>query len=310
MSNSDPKRRAAAPSGAAWAPLRAVQAFAAVVQAGSVVAAGRELGVTASAVSHLLRQLEQRLGARLFTRDGRGLTTTSEGDRLAAAVGPALRTIDASLRSFSRRSSELRISTLSTFAVRWLIPRLSAFQELHPEIELYLSTSTRPVDLSAERFDCAIRLGDGAWVDVVAEELYREELVPACSPQWLTARHLASPQQLARATLLHSQARRGDWAAWLAAAGVRGVDTRKGPVFETRALTIQAAIARMGIAVIDPRFIEAELAVRQLVVPFAPRVGLREGYWLVWQRGTESARPLSAFRRWLVAEFAKPGRDG
>jgi len=292
------------------APLRAVQAFAAVVRAGSVVAAGRELGVTASAVSHLLRQLERRLGARLFTRDGRGLTPSAEGERLAAAVGPALNTIDASLRSFSRRSSELRISTLSTFAVRWLIPRLSRFQALHPEIELFLSTSSRSVDLSTERFDCAIRLGDGAWSDVVAEELYREELVPACSPHWLSARRLGNPQQLTRATLLHSQARRGDWAAWLAAAGVRGIDTLRGPVFETRALTIQAAIGRMGIAVIDPRFIESEVAAQQLVVPFGPRVGLRQGYWLVWRRAEESARPMGAFRRWLVAEFAKPGRDG
>jgi len=297
--------RAAAP----WAPLRSVQAFAAVVEAGSVVAAGRTLGVTPSAVSHLLRQLEQRLGARLFTREGRGLTTTVEGERLAAAVGPALRTIDASLQSFSRRGSELRISTVSTFAVRWLIPRLSRFQNLHPEIELFLSTSSRPVDLSTERFDCAIRLGDGAWTDVVAEELYREELVPACSPQWLSGRRLTMPRQLPRATLLHSQARRDDWATWLAAAGLAGVDTRKGPVFETRALTIQAAIARMGIAVIDPRFIEAELAARQLVVPFGPNVGLRHGYWLVWRRGEERGRALSAFRRWLIGEFAKPALD-
>jgi len=54
----------------------------------------------------------------------------------------------------------------------------------------------------------------------------------------------------------------------------------------------------------------APLAARQLVVPFTPRVGLRQGYWLVWRRGMESARPLAAFRGWLAAEFAKPGRDG
>jgi DNA-binding transcriptional LysR family regulator len=297
------------PFAASWAPLRSVQAFAAVVESGSVVAAGRALGVTPSAVSHLLRQLEQRLGARLFTRHGRGLAPTPEGERLAAAVGPALRTIDASLQRFTRRGSELRISTLSTFAVRWLIPRLSRFQALHPEIELFLSTSSRPVDLSTERFDCAIRLGDGAWSDVVAEELYREELVPACSPQWLSGRRLTTPRQLVRATLLHSQARRDDWSTWLAAAGQSGVDTRKGPVFETRALTIQAAIARMGIAVIDPRFIEAERAARQLVVPFGPRLALRQAYWLVWRRGAEPGRALTAFRRWLSGEFAKPARD-
>src|SRR5882672_5098785 len=92
--------------------LRAVQAFGAVARAGSVVGAARELAVSPSAL---------------------------------AAISDAL-------SGFSRRGTELRISTISTFAVRWLIPRLSRFQSLHPDIEIFLSTSTRAVDLSQETF--------------------------------------------------------------------------------------------------------------------------------------------------------------
>ena len=187
--------------GSSSTPLRALQAFSAVARAGSVVHAAEELAVTASAISHLVRQLERRLGVALFIRKGRGLTPTLDGERLAAAVGPALAAIDDALGGLMRRSAELRISLLSSFAVHWLIPRLSRFQTQHPDIELLLSTSTRVVDLTSEAFDCAIRLGRGAWPNVIADELYREELVAACSPYWLDAHRIRTPRDLVRATL-------------------------------------------------------------------------------------------------------------
>jgi LysR family glycine cleavage system transcriptional activator len=285
-------------------PLRALQAFNAVVRAGSVVGASDELSVTASAVSHLLRRLEARLGARLFSRLGRRLVLTQDGERLAAAITPALATIDEALAGFIRRDTELRISLLSSFAVHWLIPRLSTFQVLHPDIELLLSTSARMVNLTTETFDCAIRLGRGGWPDVVAEELYREELIVACSPHLLPSGRVRSSKDLIRASLLQSRARPRDWDHWFKAAGIENFEVSKGPVFETRALAIQAAIGRMGFAVVDPRFIEAELATGQLVIAHPLRVQLDDAYWLVFRPGHEVTRPVAAFRRWLAAELA------
>ena len=100
--------------------LKAVQAFAAIVRHGSVAQAAAELGVTGSALSHLLRDLEARLGVPLFDRVGRGLVPTEDGRRLADAVVPAFARIDQALADFSRRRVELRIITLSTFASTWL----------------------------------------------------------------------------------------------------------------------------------------------------------------------------------------------
>src|SRR3569833_2076283 len=285
-------------------PLRALQAFCAVARTGTVAAAADELAVTASAISHLVRQLERRLGVRLFTRKGRGLALTPDGERLAAAVSPALATIADALSVFVRQGAELRITTLSSFAVHWLIPRLSRFQARHPDIELLLSTSTRVVDLVTEAFDCAIRLGRGNWPGVVAEELYREELVAACSPQWLAARRIRSPRDLTRTQLQQTKSRRNDWATWFKAAGDTEFKSPGGPLFETRALAILAAIAQMGVVVIDPRFIEAELAAGQLTIPFPLRVRLDNAYWLVWRPGREVTRPVAAFRQWLTAEMA------
>ena len=268
------------------------------------MAAARELAVSPSALSHLIRQLERRLGAPLFVRAGRGLKLNVEGERLAGQLVPALAAISDALSEFTRRGTELRISTLSTFAVRWLIPRLSRFQARHPDIDIFLSTSTRAVDLSQETFDCAIRFGRGDWAGVAREALYTEEMVPACNPQWLKANPLRGVQGLARAKLLHARARRQDWSRWLAAQQVSGIDTDAGPVFETRALAIQAAIAQMGIAIVDPRFVAAELDAGQLVLPFAQRLALDTGYWLVWRPGREAGRPLAVFRQWLLGECA------
>src|ERR1700722_3809618 len=236
--------------------LRAVQAFAAVARAGSVVAAARELAVSPSALSHLIGQLQRRLGAPLFERAGRGLKLSAEGERLADAVVPALAVITEALNGFTRRGTELRISTLSTFAVRWLIPRLSRFQARHPDVEIFLSTSTRAVDLSQETFDCAIRFGRGEWSGIGSEALYTEELVPACSPQWRTANGLRTLKDLRRATLLHARARRQDWSRWLAAPGITPIGTAARPVFEVVGVALQAVSGQMGIAVVDPRFIE------------------------------------------------------
>jgi LysR family glycine cleavage system transcriptional activator len=288
--------------------LRAVQAFGAVARVGSVVGAARELAVSPSALSHLIRQLERRVGVPLFRRAGRGLELTVDGEQLAGAVVPALATISDALKGFARRGTELRISTISTFAVRWLIPRLSRFQSLHSDIEIFLSTSTRAVDLSQETFDCAIRFGRGGWAGIASEALYSEELVPACNPQWLRANDVRRIKDLSRAKLLHARARRQDWYRWLAAQGVTDIDTDAGPIFETRDLAIQAAIALMGVAIVDPRFIEAELAAGQLTIPFDGRLPLDTGYWLVWRPGREGSRPLAAFRQWLAEELAPTRR--
>jgi LysR family glycine cleavage system transcriptional activator len=236
-------------------------------------------------------------------------SVATAADELAAAIAPAFATIDESLKGFRRRDRELRISLLSSFAVHWLIPRLSRFQALHSDIELFLSTSTRMVNLATESFDCAIRLGLGSWPNVVADELYREELVVACSPHLLPSGRVLALRDIRRATLLQSRARPRDWDHWFKAAGIdnaegRAGQFRKGPVFETRALAIQAAIGRMGFAVIDPRFIEAELATGQLIVAHPLRVQLDDAYWLAFRPDRESTRPVAAFRRWLAAELA------
>ena len=284
--------------------LKAVQAFAAIARHGSVVDAAAELGVTSSALSHLLRELEVRLGVPLFNRIGRGLTVTEDGRRLAEAVVPAFAQIDEALADFGRRRVELRISTLSTFATRWLVPRLAAFQSRHPDIELLVATSTRNIDFERESFDCAIRLGRGVWTNLEAAKLYNDGLVPVANPEFASEIGLTSPAELRKARLIHARSRRGDWQIWLKEAGVDGIDTSHGPVFETRAQVVQAAIGRLGVIVIDLWLVADEIRLGHLAVPFGPVVDLPAAYWLVWPQRRSQSRPLAAFRTWLADEVA------
>lgn len=282
------------------ASLRALHAFSLLARHGRASIAAEKLGVSPSALSHLMRKLESELGATLVNRDGRGLTLTDEGQRLALSLGDAFDRIEEAVDSFKRRGrTELRISTVSTFATRWLIPRLPDFQAEQPDVELLLSTSTRMVDLDRENYDCAIRLGTGNWPSVESHLLWREHLAVAMAPGLVSGKDPSDPAVLESLPLLHSSARRSDWTEWLDTAGIAHPDINSGTVLQSRDLAIQAAIAGMGAIVIDRRFVSQELDAGHLVSPDWTVRELETGYWFVRSPVRTLTRPVAAFRDWL-----------
>jgi LysR family glycine cleavage system transcriptional activator len=282
------------------ASFRALHAFSLLARHGRAAIAAEKLGVSPSALSHLMRKLESELGATLVNRDGRGLSLTEEGQRLALSLGDAFDRIEEAVDSFKRRGrTELRISTVSTFATRWLIPRLPQFQAAQPDVELLLSTSTRVIDLDRENYDCAIRLGTGNWPSVESHLLWKEHLAVAMAPWMLAEKDPNDPNILADLPLLHSASRRSDWSQWLAAADLEHTDVKSGTVLQSRDLAIQAAIAGMGAIVIDRRFVSQELEAGHLVCPKWAVLELDTGYWFVRSPARTLTRPVAAFRDWL-----------
>ena len=166
-------------------PLNALRAFEAAARRLSFTAAAAELHVTQAAVSHQVKALEERLGAPLFKRLARGLVLTDEGQALLPAVSESFDHIERTLQRFQAGAVRevLSIGVVGTFAVRWLLPRMAAFREAHPLVELRLSTHNNKVDLAAEGLDMAIRFGDGAWHGVRAEEILRAPVAPLCTPK-------------------------------------------------------------------------------------------------------------------------------
>ena len=276
--------------------LRALRAFAETSRTGSLAAASRSLNVTPSAVSHLLRELEQALAMTLFTTRGPRVRLTETGDKLGRRLINAFDAIDAAVTEARHRAGDVRVSALSSFLTLWLVPRLTGFQSRHPDARLLLSTGIRPVDLSAEPYECAIRWGRGGWSGLEATLLFRDCPVVVTNPRLLRTR----PRDLPR---LAARTRPDDWPVVAAALG--WADIAPTLTFETRALAVQAATAGMGAAVVDRNLI-ADMLGNGILAEIAPSPPVHgaEGHWFVALPERLRVRQVRQFRDWLVGEAA------
>lgn len=279
-------------------PLNALRAFEAAARHLSFTRAAIELCVSQGAVSHQVAALERRLGLPLFRRLPRGLALTDEGAALVPVVAEAFNRMGATLDLYAggRRRDVLTVGVIGTFATGWLLDRLDDFTRSHPEVDLRVMTNNNRVDLAGEGLDFAIRYGDGAWHSTHAEPLLEAPLAPLCAPA--IAARLASPADLARETLLRSY-RVDEWPRWFALASAPAPPLH-GPVFDSSALMVQAAIAGHGIALAPPAMFARDLDAGRLVRPFA--IELDAGrYWLTRLNSRRETGAMRAFREWLLA---------
>ncbi len=213
-------------------PLNSLKAFEAAARRLSISLAARELGVTPGAVSQQIKVLEDHAGAPLFRRDGGAVALTELGARLQPVLRDAFeqlkRAADIVYGPTGRRS--LAVSVPPSFAARWLAPRMVRFSAEHPEIEVWVSADMQLADVAGGRADVAVRYGVGDYPGVRSELLLDAGVIPVCSPALLSGRNpLRKPADLANHTLIHVghgrvEEPRPDWAAWLKARGVSGVD--------------------------------------------------------------------------------------
>jgi len=286
-------------------PLAGLKAFEAVARLRSFRRAADELSVTPSAISHQVRGLEDALQVELFERGTKGVTVTSAGQRFLPEVQAALDRLSLAVADLRERTpnAPLTISTLPTFAVRWMIPRLADLRRKHPEIEVRLDATMDIVNFADSDVDLAIRYGQGQWPGLHCEPLIAERLIPVCSPALLKGPHpLKEPADLAHHTLLRNDAYLEDWSLWLKAARVSGIDLDRGPRFGYSELVLRAASEGLGVAVGRQHLIEAELAAGSLVAPFDITHDMGIRYWLVCPPRALDDPRVATFRTWLLAE--------
>jgi len=279
--------------------LNALKAFESAARHLSFTLAAEELSVTPAAISHQVKSLEDRLGARLFRRTSKGLVITDEGLALVPTLNDTFARLGRLLEQFEHghRREVLTVSVVGTFAMGWLLPRLRDFEAQHPLIDLRLLTNNNRVDVAGESLDFAIRFGDGAWHGLHAEHLLDAPLSPVCSPTM--AARLRTPADLKDVPLLRSY-RPQDWPAWFQAAGCAPASPR-GPVFDASTLMALAAIDGHGVALVPPGMFAREIESGHLVQPFP--VGVSAGaYWLAMLKSRPVTPAMSAFRRWLLAQ--------
>jgi len=287
-------------------PLNSLRAFEAAARHLSFNRAAEELNVTPSAVSHQIRQLEEYLGKRLFDRPTRRVELTPEGRAYLQPVQSALDLIRAATKRVRTdpQTSILTVSVAPSVASGWLVQRLAVFQLRHPDIEVRLTTSTDVVDLSRSRdIDVGIRFGNGEWKGLRSHRLMGVHLVPVCSPSLTRGENaLKTPQDLGRVNLLHALPRLGDWRSWLLAAGVSGVNPDRGPKFQDMSLAIDAAVAGLGVAIAERRFVAEHIRAGRLTIPFDISLPESAGYYLVYPASREDDAAIQAFRDWILSE--------
>jgi LysR family glycine cleavage system transcriptional activator len=289
-------------------PLHTLPAFRAVAQLQNLRAAADTLHLTHSAVSQQIRGLEEQLGFALFERRGRRIVLNAAGEALLRSVEPALAQLDdgvqAAAAAAGGAAQRLRLTTLPSFAQRWLLPRMGRWRERHPQLALEIDASQQVIDLQRDGFHAAVRQGRGPWPGLQAERLFDEpmDFVVVGSPA--AARRLlgAQPEALAREPLLGEAAL---WSRWFAAAGLR---IHPVPVadFNDAGLMLQAVEQNLGLAIARELLAADALRDGRLVrlSPLAITHDQAYPYHLVYPTALADWGPLMLLRRWLHDELA------
>lgn len=289
-----------------YLPLNAFRAFEASARHLSFTRAAIELNVTQAAVSHQVKGLEEQLGTALFKRLPRGLMITPEGETLLPVLRDSFDRMATAVERFrgDRIREILTVGAVGTFAVGWLLPRLSAFSDRHPFIDLRLSTNNNRVDLAAEGLDFAIRFGDGAWHGTEATRLLEAPLSALCIPQ--IARELRQPSDLLGRTLLRSY-RPDEWTRWFEAAKLpRAIPRHSSIVFDTSLAMMEALQQGAGVGLAPPSMFQRQLTSGVIVQPFDIHVPVGS-YWLTRLQSRTMTPAMTAFRNWICNEAAPAG---
>lgn len=285
-------------------PLQALQNFVTAARLGNLTRAAETVNLTVSALSHQMRQLEERLGYPLLLRQPRGVRVTPEGQRLLDLVGPHLDAIGQAFQPFAARHDRvLTVSALPSMASNWLVPRLGRFVAAHPEIEINLESSERLTDFARQLpMDAALRVGAGQWPGLTAEPMFDEWLVPMASPALVQRMGGVDVLPISHWPLLGDPD--GEWDRWFAL-----IDdtppTRYVAMLNDSEAHHRAALDGIGVAL--GRVTRARLLLDsgQLIALSPHWLKTRWSHWLVYPPRSANHRGFLAFRAWLHAEAAE-----
>ncbi|MGH6934060.1 MAG: transcriptional regulator GcvA [Dongiaceae bacterium] len=288
-------------------PLNAIRYFEAAARHLSFSKAADELHVTHSAISHQIRLLEEWLGVPLFRRFNRRIVLTDAGQAYMKPVHEAFERLGEASRVLKAREQggTLTVSTMPSFAARWLVPRLGSFRRAHPSIDLRISASEKLVDFARDDVDVGIRYGRGLYPGLRTDLLMRESYFPVCSPALLKGPlALKEPADLLNHTLLYDfDWRENLWLLWFNAAGLKVDSLHHTISFNHSNLMLQAAIDGLGVAMSHHALAADDLQSGRLARPFAFGMPAEFAYYLVAPEASADRPKIVAFRDWIKDEI-------
>ena len=285
-------------------PVGPLRAFDVAARNLNLTAAAEEMNVTHAAVSRQVKQLEQRLGVQLFERLPRGLKLTVHGALLAEGTREAFDRLATAIEDVSAPAvrRKLTISTFSSLATRWLMPRVQAFASLFPETDLAVSTSARLVDFSREDVDVALRFGGGEYPGLHVRPMFKPKEIVVAAPSLLKrGPPIKTYADLKGHTLLHDDAYR-TWTHWLEAVGAKGVNARRGIICGDRNSMLAAALEGQGVGITSDLFAANDLKSGRLVKVFDAEVSATFGIYAVCLPRRLNDPLIAGTMDWLVRE--------
>lgn len=281
--------------------LNTLRAMEAAARHRSFTRAAEELGVTHGAISHRVREVEARLGAAMFERQGNSMQPTLAALQILPTIRQSLELI-ASVFPEPRAAGQvvLKVAVLPSFAAHWLVPRLAEFHEAHPGIAIALDPRLDLSPVGPQGLDAAIRYGGGLWPGLVVERLMQDTLFPACSPAYRERMGIESEADLARCRFLRNAWQ--PWTPWFQRAGLALPEPGDSLPYDDAGLLLEATAAGHGVALVRKVISRDALASGRLVRLSEIETPFEGAYHFVRDPGAPPAKAAAAlaFGAWLA----------
>lgn len=284
-------------------PLAALRAFEAAARLGSFRDAAGAIGLTPSAISHHVRDLEGTLGTALFLRGHRSLALTEAGKTLAAELTPALARVAAAYRA-ARADRALRLSAAPLFAARFLLPRLSELVALLPGTRIEVESGIAPVDLAGGRYDLALRFGPTPEPALPAIDLGGGGLIVVGAATLLASTPHTGAAALAHLPLLSLTRHPNAWATLRKSLGQPGPGREL--FFDSLEGILRGAETGLGLALVPPRVCQDQLRAGTLAQLLPHRFDNGWRYWLIAKPNALPGSQLETLATWLRQSLEQP----
>ena len=287
-------------------PLNSLKAFESAARFLSFTKAANELFVTQAAISHQIKILEDFLGVELFKRKNRALELTEFGKAYYVDITKILhRLVEATDKLLSLKSDKhLTISVPQTFGIQWLVPRLSEFNKLHPDIEVRLKGVDQDEGLLSQDIDIAIYYGRGNWDNLQVDRLVEEKLLVLAAPKLLAEKPIHDYQDLKHHTLLHIHTR-DNWQYMADYLPCDELNIQQGPIFSHTFMALQAAIHAQGVVLANRILAQQELDNGNLALVFDTNLRDPKSFYVVNHLDNSSDERIIAFRTWIIQTMNK-----
>ncbi len=285
--------------------MSALRAFEAAARLLSFKDAANELCVTPAAVSHQVQKLEEELQTSLFRRFNRRVALTDSGAKYLARLRLAFDDVEEATRDLVQQGDGEVISFVvpPMLLKGWIIQHLPLFYEQNPELKLRVTDTLRYPNFEKENIDCSIRYGFGGWEEVHSEYLFSEDMCPICSPSLLTAdKKLDGPEDLKNFRLIYTERRLVQWDNYLASGGYDHIKARGQLWFLNSIHTFEAALAGLGVALVNRTFAKKYIDSGQLIIPFELNTTItrKPAYYFVAPKHHMQSDKVLSLRKWII----------